>query len=147
MPVVAEIQAAIRASPVVHADETGLRENGHNGYVWTFSTPDQRYFVRGSRAKTMLETALGNEFAGVLVSDFYGVYTSYEGLHQYCWAHLLRDIHDLTAEHPHDAAVRGWAAAIHALFTRAQAVTEPEPQLRRRARHALERELRALCQP
>lgn len=94
---------------VIHADETGWRQNGRNGYIWTFSTPTHRYFVRGSRAKSMLTAALGDEFAGVLVSDFYALYTSYEGMHQYCWAHLLRDIHQLTIEHPQDAAVQGWA--------------------------------------
>ena len=31
-------------------------------------------------------------YAGVLVSDFYAAYTTYEGRHQYCWAHLLRDV-------------------------------------------------------
>ena len=29
----ASIRAGIRASPVVHADETGWRENGRNGYA------------------------------------------------------------------------------------------------------------------
>ena len=40
----------VRASPVVAADETGWRENGVNGYVWTFNTPGERYFVRRGRA-------------------------------------------------------------------------------------------------
>ena len=43
-PAVAEALERIRASPVVHADETGWRENGVNGYVWTFSTSTERYF-------------------------------------------------------------------------------------------------------
>ena len=47
----AAILEHIRGSPVVHADETGWREDGHNGYVWTFSTPDLRYFLRRGRAK------------------------------------------------------------------------------------------------
>ena len=37
-PVVARIVDRIRASPVVHADETGWRQDGNNGYVWTFSS-------------------------------------------------------------------------------------------------------------
>jgi transposase len=37
-----QIHEQVRASPVVHADETGWRENGRNGYVWTFSTPTAR---------------------------------------------------------------------------------------------------------
>ena len=40
--VVAEMLERIRGSPVVHADETGGREDGANGYVWTFSTPTER---------------------------------------------------------------------------------------------------------
>ena len=48
-PAVAAILDRIRASPVVHADETGWRQNGNNGYVWTFSTPTERYFLRRGR--------------------------------------------------------------------------------------------------
>ena len=70
-PRVHTIRDRIRASPVVHADETGWREEGKNGYVWTFSTPTERYFVRGGRGKGMLDDALGPTFQGVLVSDFY----------------------------------------------------------------------------
>ena len=81
-PALAEIQAAIRGSPVAHLGETGGRENGQNGYVWTASTPSARYFVYGSRAKAMLERTLGDAYGGVLVSDFYGVYTRYAGRHQ-----------------------------------------------------------------
>jgi hypothetical protein len=80
-PVVASIQAAIRASPVVHADETGWREDGHNGYAWTFSTATERWFVRGSRERAMLEAAIGDDYAGVLVSDFYAASTTYDGRH------------------------------------------------------------------
>ena len=64
----------IRGSPVVHADETGWREDGHNGYVWTFSTPSRRYFLRRGRGKAVVDEVLGDQFAGVLVSDFYAAY-------------------------------------------------------------------------
>ena len=43
-----DIVERIRGSPVVCADETGWREDGHNGYVWTFSTPTQRYFLHAT---------------------------------------------------------------------------------------------------
>jgi hypothetical protein len=146
-PAVERIRAAIRASPVVHADETGWREDGRNGYAWTFSTPTRRYFVRGKREKAVLEAALGEEFGGVLVSDFYVAYTNYEGRHQYCWAHLLRDVRDLAAARPQDAGVRGWADAVHKLYERACAFADPDPRARRRGQRAYEAELRALCAP
>ena len=40
------LQEEIRASPVVYGDETGWREDGRNGYLWSFSTPEVRYFLR-----------------------------------------------------------------------------------------------------
>ncbi len=91
------IRAAIRASPVVQADETGLREDGSNGYLWSFSTPTARYFVRGGRNKAVVDKVLGPAFVGVLVTDFSAAYDHYDGPHQRCWAHLLRDLHALVA--------------------------------------------------
>ena len=60
-----------RGSPVMHADETGWRRDGANGYVWTFSTPTDRCFVRRDRGKGVVDEVLGESFSGVLVSDFY----------------------------------------------------------------------------
>ena len=145
--VVTDLQDAIRASPVVHADETGWRENGRNGYVWTFSTPQVRVFRHGSRAKPMLTHGLGEAFAGILVSDFYGVSTGYDGLHQYCWAHLLRDIHDLVDQQPDDPALRGWAAAVGAVFATAQAGATGNRADRWRVRKQAQADLRQVCTP
>ena len=49
-----------------------------------------------------MDEALGEEFEGVLVSDFYAAYHHFDGHEQRCWAHLLRDIHDLRALYPDD---------------------------------------------
>ena len=112
----ANIVERIRGSPVVHADETGWREDGHNGYVWTFSTPTLRYFLRRGRGKAVVDEVLGDQFAGVLVSDFYAAYHHYDGPKQRCWAHLLRDIHDLCALYPDDQPLAQWADAIQQLY-------------------------------
>lgn len=146
-PVVERMRAASRASPVVHADETGLRQDGTNGYAWTFSTATERSFVRGTREKAVPAEMLGAGFAGVLVSDFYAAYTHYDGRHQYCWAHLLRDVHELVTAHPRDAGARGWAAVAHALFARATAFGSDDPGARCRAAQAFAREPAALCAP
>ncbi len=65
-----QILDQVRASPVVHADETGWRQDGHNGYVWTCSTPTHRYFLRRNRSKAVVDEALGDA-ASALVCDFY----------------------------------------------------------------------------
>src|SRR5579884_800607 len=144
---VEQIRDAIRASPVVHADETGWREDGRNGYAWTLSTETARSFGRGTRAKAVLEEALGPDFAGVLVSDFSAADTNDEGLHHYGWAHLRRDVHELARPHRRDAAAVGWADAVRDVFARARAGVDPNPVARRAAARAFQAELSALCAP
>lgn len=124
---VATIREEIRGSPVAHLDETGWREDGENGYVWTCCTPMARYFLRGSRRGEMVDALFGEEFAAVLVSDFYAGYAHYPGVKQKCWAHLLRDVHALRAAHPDDATLHAWAAGIHDLYVRATAWKQAHP--------------------
>jgi transposase len=141
------IRDQIRASPVVHADETGWRENGVNGYVWTFSTPSARYFVRRNRGKAVVDEVLGDRFAGVLSSDFYAAYHHYPGLKQRCWAHLLREIHDLRRTYPADAGLTAWATAVHALFQHAVQYASGAAHERVQAQQQYEHRLLRLCQP
>jgi transposase len=144
---VQEIKDAIQQSEVVGADETGWREKGKNGYVWTFNTPLQCYFVRGPRTKTVVDEALGPTFAGVLVSDFYAAYHHYLGPHQRCWAHLLRDIHDLTEVYPADPSLASWAAVVLALYREGKDFSSPDEAARLAQQHDLEARLLAVCSP
>jgi hypothetical protein len=145
----AAIQQAIQTDAVVHADETGWRENGQNGYVWTLSTPTARFFLRGDRSAATFAGILGPAFAGTLVTDFYGVYTAYPGLHQYCWAHLLREIHDLRAAWAALPALTTWAHGVHAVYRAGveMAGRALSPPVRQQIRDRLERTLLTLCQP
>lgn len=144
---VAEVLERVRASPVVHADETGWREDGANGYVWTFSTPTERYFLRRGRGKGVVDEVLDDSFGGVLVSDFYAAYHHYPGIKQRCWAHLLREIHDLKGMYPEDTGLAQWAEAVLQLYTEANALVTLRPRQGGRAQLALEEKLLALCRP
>ena len=95
----------------------------------------------------MVDEALGESFSGVLVSDCYAAYHHYDGPKQRCWAHLLRDIHDLVALYPKDTSLAQWAAAVHQLYVEARSFTHPQARRRRTAQLALERKLLAICQP
>lgn len=150
---VAATLAAIRASPVVHADETGWREDGRNCFLWSFSTPTHCYVTAGSRAKGMVDTVLGPDCTGVLVSDFYAAYDHYDGWQQKCWVHLLRDIHALVRANPADERLAHWADGVHAVYIAALAqaaaltargATDDE---RRTARQACEAALWSRCAP
>jgi len=111
----------VRGSSCVHADETGWRENGQNGYIWSFSTPSLRYFhYDRSRAGAVPRDILGEEFDSVLVSDFYGAYNSVGNCNnQRCWVHLLRDLHKLKESYPKDTSVKQWAKQIKSLYKQA----------------------------
>jgi len=106
-----------RASPVVHMDETGWRENGRNGYIWTVSTPTVRFFQYvQSRAGAVAARLVGEGGTGVVVSDFYGAYDRLDRPHQRCWAHLLRDLQAVCDDHPTDHQLHRWAAAVGKVY-------------------------------
>ena len=148
---VGAMREEMRASPVVHMDETGWREAGVNRYVWTASTPTTRYFAQGRRTGAMVDAILGEAFGGVLVSDFYGAYAHYPGVKQKCWAHLLRDVHDLKEAHAKNVAVHAWAAGVHDVYLRAVAWTrdhlDAPADVREVARQRFARELQAVYGP
>src|ERR1700742_2232181 len=153
---VEELKRQIRGSTVVHGDETGWREDGRNGYVWSFSTDRLRYFVyHKSRAGSVVKEVLGEEFEGVVVSDFYGGYNVHLGLHQRCWVHLLRDIHELKEKHKKDQSLSKWAAKVKALYERAKGYLGPSRKLgaveqqgeRVRRQREYEQELLKVCRP
>jgi hypothetical protein len=135
---VESLREEVRKSRVLHADETGWRENGQNGYIWAFSTPGGpdgrdavRYYVRDqSRGQPVVRRELGNQFKGTLVSDFYVGYNDYECNKQRCWGHLLRDLHDLKEAHKgecsEDLETVRWAQSVRALYDEAQAFVSAE---------------------
>jgi transposase len=133
-----DLKTQARASPVLHADETGWREDGQNGYIWCFTTPGDttvRYYEYDhSRSQAVLKRVLGGQFDGCLVSDFYGGYNIYAGKHQRCWVHLLRDLHALKEQHAADAVVKAWAQDVRALYDAAQAWLHDHPQPQQEAR-------------
>ena len=145
------IQEAVRGSPVVCLDETGWRQNGQNGWLWTFATAKLRYFLfRKTRSGRVAEAALGAEFKGKAVCDCYAGYNRLPNDRQRCWSHLLRDLHALKekcAAAPEAPEVIAWAERIKALYEEAKAFASPNRLWRRRKRAQLEAQLEALAAP
>ncbi|NIM06284.1 MAG: IS66 family transposase [Armatimonadetes bacterium] len=140
--------ALVRGSPYINADETGWREDGLNGYIWTFSTKDVRYFAfRKSRSGEVAKEAIGDEYLGTVVTDRYAAYNALLAERQICWAHLLRDLTKLSERNPDDVEAASFAEAIKGLYLRAKAVKSESPQVRRSSRILLEQELQRLVMP
>jgi len=110
-----------RRAPVKHADETGWRTDGRNGYAWLFCTETISLFrFRGSRSAQIPQQVLGpRSLRGVLVVDRYHAYNRSPCALQYCYAHLLRDVDDLEKEFPGQPEIQRFVAALAPLLARA----------------------------
>ena len=67
---------AYRQAKVKHADETGWRTDGHNGYAWLFCTERLSLFrFRQSRSAAVAQEVFGTaRLQGILVVDRYNGY-------------------------------------------------------------------------
>jgi transposase len=145
-----KILSSVRGSPVVCGDETGWREDGVNGYLWSFSSPQARYYTyRHSRGSVVVKEVLGEEFTGTLVSDFYAAYNIYDGLKQRCWVHLLRDLYTLVEKNPDLPQIACWVEKVADAYHRAKKTTQVERRddERRKLKESFEEELLELCRP
>jgi hypothetical protein len=140
----------IRGSPVLHGDETGWREDGINGYIWSFSSPEVRYYTyRHSRGSVVVKEVLCEEFAGTLVSDFYAAYNVYDGMKQRCWVHLARDLADLADKNQDLPDVAAWVDAVMDVYHRGKESVKDElgERERMKLRQGFEVELLAHSKP
>lgn len=98
-----QIQAEALSAAVLHADETGWRVNGRGHWLWCFSYDRGTYYMIDLlRGRPVLAKFFRSEFAGTLVSDFWGAYNAVVcSRRQVCLAHLLRDLkHVEQYKHP-----------------------------------------------
>ena len=83
----------IRGAPAVNADETSWWVGGPGWWLWTFTCPEVTvYRVDSSRGARVVENVLGENFAGVLVSDCLSSYDPATYRKHKCIAHHLRAI-------------------------------------------------------
>ena len=107
-----------RRAPVKHADETGWRTHGKNGYVWLFATETISLFLfKKTRSGEVAQAVLGRKrLPGVLVVDRYAGYNKSPCPIQYCYSHLLRETQDLEKEFPDSAEVKAFVSTLAPLL-------------------------------
>ena len=110
-----------RKAPVKHADESGWRTDGSNGYVWLFATERLSIFAfRDTRSSSVAAEILGTKrLSGTLVVDRYKGYNQAPCALQYCYAHLLRTLEDLEKEFPDSEEVRRFVSTVAPLLSQA----------------------------
>ena len=107
-----------RKAPVKHADETGWRTNGKNGYAWLFATPKLSIFqFEKTRSSRIPKAVFGDHpLPGVLLVDRYAGYNKAPCAIQYCLAHLLREVQDTEKEFPDSAEVKAFVSTVAPLM-------------------------------
>jgi transposase len=88
---------ALRASPVVYADETGWRLAGRLGWLWVFTNRVQTvYQIMTGRGFEEAASVLGKDFAGILGVDGWAPYRRFTKAElQTCYNHLLHRCSEL----------------------------------------------------
>lgn len=90
-PYVAIHQFIMNGTEARHIDETGMREQAQNCFLWIVSTTSAVFFsIQPGRGKKDLAAFMPLGPKAPVITDRYGVYNFEK--HQWCWAHLIRDI-------------------------------------------------------
>src|SRR5262245_30943379 len=89
-----QIQQEALESAVLHGDETSWRVRGKTWWLWCFANEDVTYYmIHPERGEPALREFFIEEFAGTLVSDFWGSYNKITAAsRQKCLVHLLREL-------------------------------------------------------
>jgi transposase len=100
MPLYEDLRDKIRASAVVHADETSWRSDGLGHFVWFAGNENLAFFhIDRHRSADVAQTIFGKNFAGTLVRDRYAAYNGIGVDWQVCLAHILTNAKEIRAEH------------------------------------------------
>jgi transposase len=119
------IQQRIRRAEAVYTDETGIKVDGKQHWIWAFTTDSETLVaIRRSRGKKVLREILGEDFKGTLVCDGWKSYPNFTSRIQRCWAHLLREAKYL-AERIDEA--KPLSEALHKLYSHLNTSPEDKP--------------------
>jgi len=116
-PLYEGLLAALKAGPVLHADETSWWVDGKGSSLWVLTSPTQTYYrIVRSKTREQAEALMGG-YQGVLVSDCLNLYDGLTPLQHKCYAHHLKVIGTALK----DPRCRGsrWLAQVRGLFNAA----------------------------
>jgi transposase len=94
-PVEAAIKAALRRAPVLHSDETGVRQAGQLAWAHVTSTAQLTHYAFHARRDSDATTAIGilPAYRGVSVHDGWKPYRAHMNCrHALCSVHHLREL-------------------------------------------------------
>ncbi len=131
----------------IYIDETGLKVQGKNFWIWIFTTVTTTLFViRKSRHCKVVKEVLGEDFKGVINCDGWETYKTYKDdnnkvLLQRCWAHAIREVEAVAIKYNEVKPLFTWFKNIYVKVCKARESKKPLHQ-RTRLKEKCEAELR-----
>jgi len=99
-PIYEDLREKIRASDVVHADETSWRSDGVGHFVWFAGNETLSFFhIDRHRSADVAKMIFGEDFGGTLVRDRYAAYNGIGVDWQVCIAHIITKAKEVSGEH------------------------------------------------
>jgi transposase len=141
-----QIRRQIQQADVVHIDETGIKRDGEQAWIWTFTTENHTlYAVRESRGSDVPAEVLGEDFAGTVICDGWTAYPAFSDNLQRCWAHILREAEDVAEKQPEGKSIYD---SLKQLYVALQTRLESDLTIRERAelQRVARRELESLTE-
>ena len=119
-----DLREKIKASAIIHADETSWRNDGIGHYAWYAGNPDLALFhIDRHRSTEVAQSILGSRFEGILVTDRYAAYNgAHAKARQACLSHLITQAKEITREllliKDRDRKAEAFCAGIAAFFSK-----------------------------
>jgi len=99
-PIYEDLREKIRASDVVHGDETSWRSDGVGHHVWFAGNENLAFFhIDRHRSAEVAKSIFGEDFDGTLVRDRYAAYNGIGVDWQVCIAHIITKAKEISKEH------------------------------------------------
>jgi len=143
----AALHEQARASSAVHADETSWWLGGHSAWLWVFTNRELTLYTIDNRSQEVVRRILGDDYAGVLISDCLSSYDPHPGRKSKCCAHHLKAISEARALVPHSVFLRQMRTVLKAAMALHGAQQHMPAALYRRLVGNLERWLDELLAP
>ncbi len=126
-----QIRQQIKQAAVVHVDETVIKRDGEQAWIWTFRTDNHMlYAVRETRGSDVPAEVLGEDFSGTVVCDGWTAYPAFSNNLQRCWAHLLREAEDVAKDYEEGTRIY---RKLKQMYVGLQSWLETDPSPRERA--------------
>jgi transposase-like protein len=115
------IREKLKASPVIHCDETGMKIEGKRHWLHVVSNDKYTCYLAHKKRGSEAMDAIGilPEFKGVAVHDGWKSYNNYECEHALCNAHLQRELTGIEENYKQQ-----WAKEMNELLTDAKKYTD-----------------------